>query len=229
MKPEASSNPSSSVPWWRRQKIILSRSQLKYAGMIMLGVMFVTTMMSFMLFGYLHDQARQIVMHQASPQPFNPWRSMLTVFLSAACFSGIWGLAFGLWSLIVSHRLFGPVTFMQRLMNDIADGRFPEQRPLRKKDEFKDLYSAFWRMVDGFREDRHQDLERLNGLKALLSDGEKGLDRVQVAAITARIEAMQSEIRRGLGEGGLDSSEMTQGTRIDRDDARSVDAGATHS
>ena len=54
--------------------------------------------------------------------------------------------------ILKTHRIAGPIFVMSMYMRQIVDGSVPETlRPLRKKDEFKDFYSLFGRMVDTIR------------------------------------------------------------------------------
>jgi nitrate/nitrite-specific signal transduction histidine kinase len=47
-----------------------------------------------------------------------------------------------------THRISGPMYVMSGYMKEIADGKLPRVRPLRKNDEFQDFYALFSRMVD---------------------------------------------------------------------------------
>ena len=46
-----------------------------------------------------------------------------------------------------THRVSGPIYVMSNFMKDIIEGREPELRPLRSKDELKEFYELFRRMV----------------------------------------------------------------------------------
>lgn len=46
-----------------------------------------------------------------------------------------------------AHRVAGPMYVLKRYMNEIADGTVPEIRPLRKGDEFGDVFDAFREMI----------------------------------------------------------------------------------
>lgn len=51
-----------------------------------------------------------------------------------------------------THRISGPVYVMSNYMKDIIDGKFPELRPLRDKDELKGFYSIFKEMIQVLKE-----------------------------------------------------------------------------
>lgn len=47
-----------------------------------------------------------------------------------------------------SHRISGPIFLINRYINEIKDGKFPEIRPLRTKDDFKEMFDNFRDMVE---------------------------------------------------------------------------------
>lgn len=46
-----------------------------------------------------------------------------------------------------THRVSGPIYVISNFMKDIIDGKKPNLRPLREKDELKDFYELFKQMV----------------------------------------------------------------------------------
>ncbi len=53
-----------------------------------------------------------------------------------------------------SHRISGPVFLLNRYISELKKGKFPEIRPLRTRDDFKDLFDNFREMVDYFKKKR---------------------------------------------------------------------------
>jgi len=51
-----------------------------------------------------------------------------------------------------THRMSGPIFLLTRYTQEIIDGKYPEIRPLRDKDEFKEYYELFTRMVEVLKE-----------------------------------------------------------------------------
>jgi hypothetical protein len=51
-----------------------------------------------------------------------------------------------------THRVSGPIYVISNFMKDIIEGREPRFRPLRSKDELKDFYELFKRMVAAIQE-----------------------------------------------------------------------------
>ncbi len=50
-----------------------------------------------------------------------------------------------------THRIIGPAKLMVEQMNEIIEGKIPELRPLREKDELQELYDTFGNLVDYLR------------------------------------------------------------------------------
>ena len=53
-----------------------------------------------------------------------------------------------------SHRISGPVFLLNRYISELKSGKFPDIRPLRTRDDFKDLFDNFREMVDYFKKKR---------------------------------------------------------------------------
>jgi len=48
----------------------------------------------------------------------------------------------------ITHRISGPIYVISRHIQDIAEGKEPQYRELRDKDEFKEFYEKFWEMAE---------------------------------------------------------------------------------
>ncbi len=51
-----------------------------------------------------------------------------------------------------THSMAGPITLLTQYVKDISEGHYPEIRPLRKNDEFQELYNSFTVMVQRLKE-----------------------------------------------------------------------------
>ncbi len=54
----------------------------------------------------------------------------------------------------MTHRISGPIYVISRYMEEIIEGKKPEFRALRDRDEFKKFYERFVAMVDKLERDR---------------------------------------------------------------------------
>jgi len=141
----------------RRTYIINPSFQWKYAAMISVTVFLASAMIGIVLFGVLHHQAR---MRAADPFGYTADVSWV-IALFGLGFAALTAGGVGLWSILLTHRISGPMFVLKRYMLELASGRIPTLRPLRRKDEFKDLYAAFDTALDSLRAKKKCELEAL--------------------------------------------------------------------
>jgi len=70
-------------------------------------------------------------------------------------------LVLGLTGIIVTHRVVGPTYRMRRLFAHVGEGRLEINTGIRKGDELQELYHSFAEMVESLRDQRSEDIERL--------------------------------------------------------------------
>ncbi len=145
----------------RQMRLVNPAFQWKYTASVVLGAFFVYTLMSLMLFWVLHQQARARTLN---PIATNAWENTSVIVIAAAAFAVVLAIALGAWSFIMTHRICGPLFVMERYLGELAAGRFPKRRPLRKKDEFKEFYNEFWRAMDAVKARERSHLEAMNRL-----------------------------------------------------------------
>jgi hypothetical protein len=67
----------------------------------------------------------------------------------------------GIWTILRTHAIAGPIHKTRQILRDAAEGRFPQQPVVfRKKDAFKGLADDLNRCLDSMKRDRDR-LERL--------------------------------------------------------------------
>jgi nitrogen fixation/metabolism regulation signal transduction histidine kinase len=76
-------------------------------------------------------------------------------------------IVLAIWGLIVTHRISGPLFIVARYLDVMADGQYPDVRPLRKRDELQAFFSSFEEAVSGMR---NRDIELLRELDQALQD-----------------------------------------------------------
>lgn len=144
----------SARPYRRRQLIVNPKVQWKYALTLGSAVFLVSSILSCTLFAALHEQARHRVMFPHSETA----NVGLLILLAAFGFSVLTAGVVGFWMVITTHRICGPLFLLDRYFRQLADGQLPKLRPLRRKDEFKELFRTFGRVVDRVREDKQAEL-----------------------------------------------------------------------
>jgi len=60
------------------------------------------------------------------------------------------------WGIFITHKVAGPLFVISKYLRDIADGKLPTTRSLRRGDELKAFFDTFAEMVTSLRQ-RRQD------------------------------------------------------------------------
>jgi hypothetical protein len=107
------------------------------------------------------------------------------------------------WGLIVTHRISGPVYLAARDLNVLAQGGYPNLRPLRKHDELQHFFAALTGAVQALRS---RDRERLRLVTAALDQARKGgatADELRGAlkATTETLETLRSGLLQSIEAG----------------------------
>ena len=205
----------------RRLYLINPAFQWKYTIAIVLSVLIVSSFMSIILFGVLNDQARARVL---DPMSATGWRITATIFISGATFAALMAGALGIWSLFMTHRISGPMFVLNRNLEVLGKGRFPTHRPLRKKDEFKEIHETFWRAVLAIQIRKKADLTALGDILGAIREVATVEDSDRhsaLAALAVRVETMRDETARALGVDraeldGSDGSDATSFVETDK-------------
>ncbi len=142
----------------RRNYLINPVFQWRQAGAISLIVFFMSTTVSAVLYGVLHHQARLLA---TNPTGHRPETTVVMVCFGLG-FAALTAGGVGLWSILMTHRICGPVFVIKRYLLQIAEGRLPAMRPLRRRDEFKDLHEALDRAIQSLRIGKQRELARIN-------------------------------------------------------------------
>ena len=184
----------------RRNYFINPGFQWKYTLAIATGVFLAASLMGIALFGSLHQQARARLIY---PEATSVGHYAQTIIFFAVAFSSIVVVGLGCWSIIITHRISGPLFVLKKHFTRLADGRFPRRRPLRKKDEFKDLYEAFWVAVDSLKAEKRAQLATLTEVlnmaqSAAAAQGQDHRDALERIAV--QIDVLCNEIAGSLGE-----------------------------
>ncbi len=183
----------------RRTYVVNPRFQWKYAITIAVTVFLISSIMSSLLYGVLHSQAR---LRAASPQTYVTDVTLVIVFAGVA-FSLLTAAGIGLWSLVVTHRICGPLTVMAQWLKELGEGRFPRLRPLRSKDEFKDFFAVFTSTVDALKAGKRAQLTVLNKTVSLARSASRADDDSRkniLSALTTELETLRRETAEFLGE-----------------------------
>jgi len=144
----------------RRSYFVNPAFQWKYAITLGFAVYLTTTILCCILYATLFEETRQRVINPLGAN-FNAGATiLLAAFLFAVLTAGT-VVALG---VITSHRICGPLFVLEGYFRQIAAGKVPSPRALRKKDEFKEVFASFVQATERMRSDRQKQVEVLNGL-----------------------------------------------------------------
>ncbi len=158
----------------RMVPIVDARFQLKYTALITglgIGVMAV---MGYFLYHQHRNNTRLLDLddHLREQVIRGDQIFLLSLFVGVL----IMGIVLVLWGLIVTHRISGPLYLVARYLDDIANGSYPDVRPLRRHDELQEFFGAFEEAVSALKE---RDRELMATLDGCGDDGDKALEAVK--------------------------------------------------
>jgi len=82
------------------------------------------------------------------------WLALATLMVTS--------IALGLFGMLITHRIAGPVWVITRHMKVLAQGDYPHIRELRRNDELKDMYAVFTHLVSTLRARELEEIEQLD-------------------------------------------------------------------
>ena len=194
-------------PRGRRRSYLINRAfQWKYTAVVVVGVFITATFMSYVLFGVLHQQARARIVH---PETVSAWENTLVIGAAGLAFAVALAAAFGLWAVLITHRICGPLFVIEGYLAELKQGRIPQPRTLRKKDEFKAFHEAFEQTITALKTSRQTELEQLNQALGMARSGAAGSDQEQRQALEllrAHLAKMCQDAACSLGEESAEST-----------------------
>jgi hypothetical protein len=183
----------------RRSYIVNPRFQWKYAFWLTLDVFVLCSVMGAVLLVFLEQHVRAGIVDPEGSWLAAPW---LAVAVFSLGFAVVAAAAFGIWSVVITHRFCGPIFVIGKCLEEIIDRRWPERRTLRKRDEFKEFYELFWRAVETLRAQKREDLAALNGILNTVRSLSPQADQEYMGALKTaadEIQSLRDEVERELG------------------------------
>ncbi len=183
-------------PRRRMVPVVDARFQWKYTLLIMALGVGLTAIMGGLIYDAHIDNTR--LLDLANPQVQSEVvRGDQIILLYLIALVVVMGVGLGFWGLIVTHRIAGPLYIVARYLSVLAGGRYPDMRPLRKRDELHEFFSAFEEAVNAMR---NRDMMTLREIDGLLSEAKKGGGAAdQVGKVLQRY---RDQLADSLGETG---------------------------
>ncbi|MBI5069493.1 MAG: hypothetical protein HZB56_14760 [Deltaproteobacteria bacterium] len=179
----------------RRTYLIDRRFQLKYV-LLLMGWGAVMAVLFGLWAWQAHQQAAELLARDADQQALLH-QADRTLLVALAAIGLLSMLALGLLGFIITHRVAGPVWVMGLELAELARGRYPARRGLRRGDELQSLHTRFHQAIDALAaRDRHT-LEALEEVLGSLRSAAGRSPELQPAVAALEIEVKAR--REGLG------------------------------
>jgi methyl-accepting chemotaxis protein len=194
------------TPRRRRSYTINASFQWKYTLMTVATVFVTTGFMTIMIYNALHQQARARMM---TPMSVSTMDNLTMIGLSAAAFALVVSVALTLTVFVFTHRIAGPMYVIGRSLEELAAGRLPAMRALRRTDEFKDVHDTLRAVVDRLREEQGRTVESMTELYNLAQTVAAGSDpagKDLCDELLRRIDAQRNVALEALDRQAGDSS-----------------------
>src|SRR5262245_23804168 len=133
----------------RRTYVIDRGFQLKYTLLLVGAGTFVSLLFGGMMYVTHVNAARELAVPDVVR--FELARSESTLLVLMAAVSVLMAAALGLFGILITHRVAGPVYVMSHYITVLAKGRYPIMRALRKSDELRDFFQAFQDALEALR------------------------------------------------------------------------------
>ncbi|MFZ1864400.1 MAG: HAMP domain-containing protein [Polyangiales bacterium] len=185
-----------------RNYLLDRRFQLKYTGMVLVVTISVASVLGYVAYRFSKGQTEALTAHiAAQPDLDGTTASDLERFaqqedrkIRNAIILGVMllTLALGVTGIIVTHRVVGPAYRMRRLFEHVGEGRFEVTTGIRKGDELQDLYRSFAQMVESLRDQRTEEIERLE--ETLIKMEAAGVQSAYLTELRTLLERIRKSV-----------------------------------
>ncbi len=184
----------------QRKKILINPGFQWRHAMVIGFVVFATSMIvSSLLYDLLHKQAR---LRASNPTMYTAQVTSVIITFSAI-YSVITALGVGFWSFMATHRICGPLYVMRRYLAELAGGCLPKVRPLRRRDEFKEVHQTLAAAVDSLRitsmDHRAKLVGAISSLHSLESTS-SGANLDSLHSIASQLDEINAQLCEFCGE-----------------------------
>lgn len=188
------------APRYRRRRYVIDKKfQLKFGFWLMVDVFVASLLMGMVLLSVQRGVLRSALLEGHAPR----WTEMTPMLiLFGLGFAVLSAGAFSIWSVMVTHRLCGPIHLVCNWLGELAKGRFPRKRPLREKDEAVALYDEFWTAVDCLKAAKQVEYDALTDVFRMVRSVERANEADRRAALqkaAARIASLRDAAAESLG------------------------------
>jgi methyl-accepting chemotaxis protein len=156
----------------RRTYVVDRGFQLKYTVMLAVAGGIISAVFGSLMY-LAHIEARRAVGTYSNLVPSVYLKTQLsqgeaTMLWLVAGVTVMMAAVLGLFGILITHRVAGPIHVMSRYIGVLAEGRFPKMRPLRKGDELKSFFERFHSAIETLRQREAEEAAKIaDALKVL--------------------------------------------------------------
>lgn len=185
----------------RKTYIVDPRFQWKYTTIIVLLGAGVAALMGAFLYRAYAENTRILDIDPRYAAEMQRADQIFLLYLIALVV--VMAVALGFWGIIVTHRISGPLYILGRYLGVLADGRFPDLRPLRRKDELHEFFNAFADAIAALKAREKGELRHIGQAMEVIDralDGGGDDAKLALQDVKNRLEKMSDDILTALGE-----------------------------
>ena len=185
-----------------RNYLLDRRFQLKYTGMVLVVTLAVAGILGYFAYDFSKGQteaftaqlAAQPDLDQETAADLEQFAKQEDRKVRNAILIGIalMTLALGVTGIVVTHRVVGPAYRMRRLFEHVGEGHLEVVTGIRKGDELQELFHSFAEMVESLREQRSEDIVRLED--TLINMEAAGVQSAHITELRALLDRIRKTV-----------------------------------
>lgn len=174
---------SAAKSYQRRTYVVDRRFQLKYTGLIVLIGAAIAAVAAFFIFQSWKENTELLAITMPDLAGTIQDREASKIYWAVGIFVVLEIAGLFAWGILITHRIAGPLFIIDRYLEAIRSGFYPDMRPLRSHDELQQFFSSFSATIDGLRKREQDELEAIDQALEEMPKGEsrKALQRIRDA------------------------------------------------
>lgn len=181
-------DPQGPPPLYRRKYILNARFQLKYTFVFIVLSSLVAGVLGARLYSTVRENSQLIAMDDTNAneaiQAQLKEQDQRVLYEIFAWLAGM-VLFISMMGILITHRVAGPALVLTRSLRELADGKIPRLRPLRKNDELGDMFEALNAVITRVDGEVREEVALLEQASAQLPASEL---KTKMAAMVDRLK-----------------------------------------
>ena len=156
---------SAAKTYHRRTYVVDRRFQLKYTGMIVLIGAIIAFVAAYFIFRSWQENTELLAISMPDLAETIQSREAGKIYWAVGIFVVLEVVGLFAWGILITHRIAGPLFIIDRYLEAIRSGFYPDMRPLRSHDELQQFFNSFSSTVDLPEGENRQALQKLRDIK----------------------------------------------------------------